>query len=78
MTAKLGADADEVVKRLSQEGIPRHFIRDAMEIAQQQGGFKGMANFSLCPHKPYQPFRRFSSRQCGNLRTRVLGFDAGG
>jgi len=39
MTAKLGADADEVVKRLGQEGIPRHLIKDAMEIAQQQGGF---------------------------------------
>jgi hypothetical protein len=39
MTAKLGSDADEVIKRLSQEGIPRHLIKDAMEIAQQQGGF---------------------------------------
>jgi len=39
MTAKLGDDAEEVVKRLGQEGIPRHLIKDAMDIARHQGGF---------------------------------------
>jgi hypothetical protein len=39
MREKLGHDADEVAKRLGQEGIPRTLIKDAMEIAQQQGGF---------------------------------------
>jgi hypothetical protein len=39
MREKLGQDADEVAKRLGQEGIPRTLIKDAMEIAQQQGGF---------------------------------------
>lgn len=39
MVAKLGADSDEVAKRLTQEGIPRGLIKDAMEIARAQGGF---------------------------------------
>ncbi len=39
MTEKLGQDADEVAKRLSHEGIPRTLIKDAMEIARQQGAF---------------------------------------
>jgi len=39
MREKLGQDADEVAKRLGQEGIPRTLIKDAMEIAQQQGAF---------------------------------------
>ena len=39
MTEKFGSDADDVTKRLSQEGIPRHLIKDAMAIAQAQGGF---------------------------------------
>ena len=39
MTEKLGDDADEVSKRLGTEGIPRSLIKDAMEIAQKQGGF---------------------------------------
>lgn len=39
MTEKLGSDADEVAKRLGQEGIPRGLIKDAMESAQQHGGF---------------------------------------
>ena len=39
MTEKLGDDADAVAKRLGTEGIPRGLIKDAMEIAQQKGGF---------------------------------------
>lgn len=39
MTEKLGADADEVAKRLGQEGIPRGLIKEALEIARAQGGF---------------------------------------
>lgn len=39
MTEKVGADADEVAKVLSAERIPRHLIKDAMEIARQRGGF---------------------------------------
>ena len=39
MTEKLGDDADAVAKRLGSEGIPRGLVKDAMEIAQQQGGF---------------------------------------
>lgn len=39
MTEKLGHDADEVTKRLNQEGIPRTLIKDALEIAQQHGAF---------------------------------------
>lgn len=39
MTAKLGDDADEVAKKLSQEGIPRQLVKDALELAQRQGGF---------------------------------------
>lgn len=39
MAAKLGGDADTVAKRLGSEGIPRGMVKDAMEIAQQQGGF---------------------------------------
>ncbi|MAS38373.1 MAG: DUF932 domain-containing protein [Anaerolineaceae bacterium] len=39
MTEKLGDDAEVVAKRLGTEGIPRSLIKDAMEIARQQGGF---------------------------------------
>lgn len=39
MTERLGTDADEVTKVLAAEKIPRHLIKDAMEIARQQGGF---------------------------------------
>ena len=39
MTERLGSDADEVTKVLAAEKIPRHLIKDAMEIARQQGGF---------------------------------------
>ena len=39
MTERLGNDADEASKALSAEKIPRNLIKDAMEIAQQQGGF---------------------------------------
>ena len=39
MTERLGDDAEEVTKVLSAEKIPRGLIKDAMEIARQQGGF---------------------------------------
>ena len=39
MGQRLGSDADEVTKALSAEKIPRHLIKDAMEIARQNGGF---------------------------------------
>jgi len=39
MTERLGKDAEEVTKALSAENIPRNLIKDAMEIARQQGGF---------------------------------------
>ena len=39
MTERLGSDADEVTKVLAAEKIPRHLIKDAMEIARQQGSF---------------------------------------
>ncbi len=39
MTEKLGQDADEVAKRLGQEGIPRTLIKEAMQIAQRRGAF---------------------------------------
>ena len=39
MTEKLGSDADEVAKQLTHEGIPKSLIKEAMEIAQVQGGF---------------------------------------
>ena len=39
MSEKLGADAEEVAKRLGKEGIPKTLIKEAMEIAQEQGGF---------------------------------------
>lgn len=39
MFEKMGSDADEVTKRLTQEGIPKQLIKDAMEIAQANGGF---------------------------------------
>jgi len=39
MVEKFGADAEEVAKRLGSEGIPRGLIKDAMQIAQQNGGF---------------------------------------
>jgi len=39
MGERLGRDADEVVKRLSAEKIPRHLINDAMELARQRGGY---------------------------------------
>lgn len=39
MTERLGDDADEVTKVLSAERIPRGLIKDAMEIAERQGGF---------------------------------------
>ena len=38
MTEKLGDDAEYVATRLGKEGIPRNLIKDAMKIAQQQGG----------------------------------------
>ncbi len=39
MTERLGTDSDEVTKVLAAEKIPRHLIKDAMEIARAQGGF---------------------------------------
>ena len=39
MTERLGSDADEVSNVLSAEKIPRQLIKDAMELAQQQGAF---------------------------------------
>lgn len=39
LTCRLGDDAEEVAKRLGEEGIPRNLVKDAMKIAQQQGRF---------------------------------------
>ena len=39
MTERLGSDADEVTKVLATKKLPRHLIKDAMEIARAQGGF---------------------------------------
>lgn len=39
MSEKLGSDEEDVTKVLSAEKIPRGLIKDAMEIARQQGGF---------------------------------------
>lgn len=39
MTEGVGNDAEEVTKVLSAETIPCSLIKDAMEIARQQGGF---------------------------------------
>jgi hypothetical protein len=39
MVERLGNDADEVTQALSAKSIPRQLIKDALKIAQQQGGF---------------------------------------
>ncbi|MCA9148126.1 MAG: hypothetical protein KDA92_02440 [Planctomycetales bacterium] len=39
MTTRVGNDADEVIKVLSAERIPRGAVNDALEIARRQGGF---------------------------------------
>jgi hypothetical protein len=39
MHERLGSDADEVIKLLTQHGIPRGLVKDAMELAREQGGF---------------------------------------
>lgn len=39
MEERLGADADESLKALLQNGIPRHLAAEALEIAKQQGRF---------------------------------------
>ena len=39
MNERLGSDADDVVKQLTQHGIPRTLVKDAMELAREQGGF---------------------------------------
>lgn len=39
MNERLGCDAEDVVKQLTQHGIPRTLVKDAMEIAREQGGF---------------------------------------
>lgn len=39
MGERLGSDAEEVTKALAAEKIPRHLIKDALEIARKRGGF---------------------------------------
>lgn len=39
MTARLGSDAEEVSKVLAREDLPKGLIKEAMKIAQEQGGF---------------------------------------
>jgi hypothetical protein len=39
MKERLGSDADEVLKELSKNGIPRNLAKEALEIARQQGAF---------------------------------------
>jgi hypothetical protein len=39
MSTFLGTDAEEVSRELAKYDIPRHYIKDAMAIAQAQGGF---------------------------------------
>lgn len=39
MQEKLGKDAEEVQKVLIQNGIPRQLTKDALKIAEQQGGY---------------------------------------
>jgi len=39
MATTLGSDAEEVQKAMSQNGIPRALIKEAMEIAQEKGRF---------------------------------------
>lgn len=39
MSEKLGDDVDEASKRLAQEGFPKGLVKEAMQIAEQQGRF---------------------------------------
>ena len=39
MRTQLGTDAEDVAKQLTRHGIPQNAIKEAMQIAQQQGGF---------------------------------------
>lgn len=39
MHTRLGSDADEVMKALTKQAIPQNFIKEAMAIAETQGGF---------------------------------------
>lgn len=39
MVERLGSDSDEVAKQLASHDIPKHLIKDAMEIARHLGGF---------------------------------------
>ncbi len=39
MSTRLGDDAEQAAKPLLSAGIPRTLIKDALELAQQQGGF---------------------------------------
>ena len=39
MTERLGNDADEVLKVLHKQGIPRNVTKEAVEMAQKQGAF---------------------------------------
>jgi hypothetical protein len=37
--AKLGSDAEEVLKELTKSGINRSLAKEALKIAEQKGGF---------------------------------------
>ncbi len=39
MREKLGDDADEVLKTLAKNGIPRHYAKQAIDLAREQGRF---------------------------------------
>lgn len=39
MREKIGDDADAVLKELAKNGIPRHYAKEALDIAKQQGRF---------------------------------------
>lgn len=39
MSERLGSDAEEATKQLTKQGIPQQVIKEAMKIAEQQGGF---------------------------------------
>ncbi len=54
MTEKLGRDADEVIKQLTYEGIPRTLIKDAMKIAEQRGAFTIFALVDVLTHLTQQ------------------------
>lgn len=39
MSERLGHDADDVIKCLAAQGLPRGLVKEALEIAREQGGF---------------------------------------